>query len=169
MKGDIHIYIFFEMSNQQTHTNAQSVWFDIEHSKKGLPFGLEVNQGNNAEEFMNQFQITKIPSIVFVEDLGNGKGKTIAGISGNASYDQIRDKYLKALNGEFSASGDVEDQGDRHPLFEGDSEGFGVGFGLGLGGKKLGSWLLLAGAVALSPRRHKIKVAATGAGVIMLT
>lgn len=127
--GDIRMYVFYESSNQQTHTNAQDVWFNIakDYPNAEYIYGIDVNQGNDVPAMLSNFNVTKVPSVVFVELTGPDTGKTIARIEGSASYNKIEEVYKDVLNGVYgSGSG----SGDSDAVIVGDDEDTSYGFGL---------------------------------------
>lgn len=125
---NIRIYVFYEPDNQATHTNAQSVWADLVNSYENAEyiFGVDVSQ-EGAEGLLSDFQVKKIPSVVFVEVIGPQEGKTIARIEGGASYNKIKDVYQKVLTGFYDTG---SGSGDSDTIIQGDAPATSYGFGL---------------------------------------
>lgn len=139
--GNIRIYVFYESSNQKTHTNAQNVWNDVSNNFANAEyiFGVNVDQ-EGANSLIQDFKINKIPTTVFVEVIGPKTGKTIARIEGAASYNKIKEVYVNVLTGIYQNS--TGNDGENDTILDGDGDGNSFGFGLGPGENK-NPWLML--------------------------
>ena len=124
----IRIYVFINGNQGNvTNTNAQNAWWDRSNHPAMEDIHIVDSANPDNEDFLAQFQVATFPTVVFVDLLQGGQGRTLTRITGPASYAQIQEVLNRVLNGEFGSGESGEGETG---TIEGDGNIFSLGLGL---------------------------------------
>jgi hypothetical protein len=106
MAVEYGLAIVYQTDNQRVHSDAQQVWFDIEHPNWGAfdPISIDVNTEPNKaglKEFIRVAKITSLPTVLFLRFNEDGTHRIITRLTGNVSYAEIMRTARALLRGDF--------------------------------------------------------------------
>lgn len=139
----IRIYAFHnDTTGATTASAANEAWYNQELEQVESVFNVDASIPENTS-FINQFQITTYPTVIFVELTSGSQGRTISRIEGAATASQIYNELLNAI----ILTGTESGEGENIEVITGDGGESGLGLGLDLFNWGLPAWLWLIGGI----------------------